>query len=369
MGGGYGKAFAGRGPSVSAPGAPTLVGQTLSVVAVGPDGTLYTATTAQVAAQGGVDWTVANDTGAYPLSLALTQGGVLLAGTDKGTVARDAVTGALLWSSPVGTESLTVGPDGTVYAGSRAGLSALDGATGAVRWTAAGFNVQAIGDDGTLYGTASVSSGGGANPNPRTTYYVRAYDPSSGAQRWSTSVGSSSGSSSVFYLSGLSVVGNAVYLKTSTSVKATSGNAYRSYCYARALKASSGAALWSTTIGTYEGGDVPGVGSPVAVRGGGAFTQWNGQAMALDAESGAKRWDVAGGAESVATSPDGTVYCAMSAASYTQYLGGLCALDPATGAARWRVAFPTYTRFSDLALADDGTIYVATISGKVYAVR
>jgi outer membrane protein assembly factor BamB len=149
------------------------------------------------------------------------QGGFLHALTFTGTE-RWSVPGAGVEGSMLGQQQPTVGRDGTVYLTAAGAMMAFDSATGAFRWSyipwpANGFSEPTVGPDGTIYvgrslayldavspnGTAkwSIMDGGvlahptvnstgtvivaGQQSNYGEPGFVHAYDPATGAVKWS----------------------------------------------------------------------------------------------------------------------------------------------------------------------------------------
>ena len=410
-GGDYGGSGQGRGPAAAGSvGTAVSVGTSSAYSVVGPDNTLYALSNTKLTASGAVNWEIPTGTAAY--GLALTSAGTLIVSTASGIDARLATDGALAWSfQPAGGNAYapTVGRDGTVYVTADK-LYALDGATGAVRWTRAVVlkSRLAIGPDDTLYGQAS-----GA---------VTAFDPASGATKWSVSpYGTDTGYSTPV------VVGDTVYVKSGKNnranvrslsrtpldlgeyqggggsddtlteqgdggrvitggVTASTGRVagttgirpsytYYTFVNVTALNTADGARRWtypfpsrrttSTSVAVPTLGNI--TGGPVALSGARVFAIDEGYAVGLDRTSGAQAWRIGSSLSSYSGGPavanDGTVYLSGHAGSTT-----LLAVDPATGATRWSASLGA-SALGAPTLADDGTVYVGTTTGKVVPIR
>lgn len=204
----------------------------------------------------------------------------------------DVDNGNLTWKHQFGHygDSVVVGPDGTVYAADDAGLFALDPSDGSVKWEtgAPGFDntmlSPAIGFDGTVYAVTG-----------RCRVY--AYDPSTGAQEWVSSVipGGSEADYTYVHLT----------LGTDGTIFAAQLDGYSEHLYA--LNQSNGTLKWhrSDLNGALEGG--------VAVGSDGTayFGVTDGTVWAVRSSDGAVRWkrSTGGGVECApAIGADGKIY-------------------------------------------------------------
>ena len=396
-GGDYGGSGQSRGPAAAGSvGATFAIGAGKCFAVVGPDGTLYAIAKNKLVAQGAANWEIESPSDAYGLTL--TASGVLLVSTAAGIDARIASNGASAWGfRPAGNgRAAAVGRDGTVYVVADK-LYALDGATGQVRWSNPNAlkSRLAIGPDGTLYGQKS-----GA---------VVAIDPAGGATKWSVSAyGSDTGYNDPV------VVGDTVYVKTGkndsrnarsmdlpswggeaapsgegrsitggATTGTTGGQRYPYYTFVNvsALRTSDGARLWtygypSRSLGSIYS-SVPSLGridgGPVAVANGRVYSLTTDYVSAVDATRGTQIWrkrstgtQTDGG---VAVTGDGTVYFT---GYYTTslYFGTnpFTALDGVSGDVRWSKNLPT-SAYGPPAIADDGTVYVASSDGKIVPIR
>jgi outer membrane protein assembly factor BamB len=299
-----------------------------STPALGADGSMYVGAGHSVvaldAATGALKWRfeTAGDVESSP-TLAL-DGMTLYFGADDAMVyALNSSNGVLRWSFafPDGSDtdsSPALGADGTIYIGSDKGmLYALDGLNGELKWyfQAVGeiSGAPAIGIDGTVYICALNSA-----KSESVTYAI---DGRTGVQRWAVPHFSRSapsvaiGSDGTVYVAGVAPPGN------------------------------------------FNG---PGVEQSAVV--------W-----ALDGDTGDRKWAQPlepGSAGVTAVSIDGAGILFVQAEKPISAggVGKLSALEPSTGRILWAVATHGSSNSSP-AIGADGTVYVGSDDGRVYAIR
>ena len=303
---------------------PTI---TNGIVYIGTlDGNMY----AISAATGAKVWTVA--TGA-PIeeSSAAVANGIVYIGSDAvspggGVYAFNAATGATVWTAHLGQVwSSPVVTNGIVYVGLVGDrLVALNAATGATVWTAfttgiveasptiANGNVYVGSNDGTLY----------------------AFNAATGATVWTKSVGTF-GKSAAF-------AGGLIY------VVADDGAIH-------ALNAATGSPVWQQKIDTPNTSDAS---SPAIANGIVYVGTTEGAFFAFNAATGTKVWsvDTDAGTDSSPVVANGVVYT-----------NNLWAFDAATGDLTKLGQDKTYQYSESSPTVADGSVYVGSNDGKLYA--
>ncbi|MCP5522218.1 MAG: PQQ-binding-like beta-propeller repeat protein [Verrucomicrobiales bacterium] len=307
--------------------------------AIGRNGTLFVATGGTAGSVFALDcrtgrtlWAAeCRDTMASPV--AGNDGIVFVAAGDGKVRALDGGTGRVIWTSSVAVRMRTcaVGFEGTVYVGvlSPHNIVALDGMDGALRWD---FQPQ------TLWGNQSPAIGNDG------TVHVAGYalDGMTGARLWD-SYTETYGSSPAIGADGTIYAGNFVGQLS-------------------AIEGRTGAVLWQADVGN---GASPVISAPAIGNDGTVFVDArDGWVTAFDGATGHRHWNLKILTEgnynrTPAVAGNGTLYFADS----TQVL----ALEGATGRRLWN----TFVRGVALAptIGVDGTIYVATRDGFVYALR
>lgn len=336
---------------------------------VGPDGTVYVGADdgklyAFNGATGCIRWAVTVQPEGVDSTAATGLDGTVYVGAGDGMVALDAATGAAKWRVATTDEvesSPTLAPNGTLYVGAEdARVYALDSRTGAIRWIFSlpdGSETEsspALGTDGTVY----IGSDSG-------TLY--ALDGRTGTQEWAfVAVGEISGAPALG-------TDGAVHISAASST----GTETRTY----AIDGASGALKWVTSLASESANSVAlGIDGTVFVSGnervaslGAQGTDLRAVVWALDGETGIQKWKqpLELGSRRVTApslSADGTVYVHAEKPDMTGGVGNLTALDPMTGAVRW--AFATHgSGNSSPAVGADGTVYVGSDDGRVYAIR
>jgi uncharacterized repeat protein (TIGR03803 family) len=347
---------------------------TRSSPAVGADGTVYVGGDKFYAFYGATGikrWEFATPGNVYS-SPAVGDDGTVYIGADK-VYALDGATGAKRWeyavSGPTSDSSPALGADGTVYVGATDGtLYALNASTGVKRWEfATGRNTYtsewewgdacspAVVADGTVY-VVAVGRGWDGVGYP---VHVFALEGNTGVKRWDFARSATAWSS--------------------TLAIDTGGMVYFS-CYPVshegvlfALDGLTGAIRREFSLGIALPVQSPAIGPD------GTFylASLTSPVVALDGVSGEKRWEFATqGLQSFtpAVGADGTVYVAVADFLATNLVqlgspGGIVyAVDGATGAKKWE--FDTGgSRHSSPTIGPDGTVYVNSSSGYLYALR
>ena len=354
--------------------------QVASSPAIGADGTIYFGSIGPsrvYALEGGTGvkkWEFA--AGGYVISSpVLGADGAVYIGADDGKLyALDPVSGAKRWEFATADKirsAPAIGADGVVYAGSFDGkLYALNGATGQKLWEfATGDAIESspvIAADGTLYFVSDdrriyalwTSSVGGLAGSPWPMFHQNA--------RHTGRVGANAPTVPPTITAQPRSRTNFVGTTATFSVTAT-GTEPLNYRWRKDGTALSddlrliGAASPELTIGQVQSGDT-GAYTVVVTNGAGAITSLVATLTVNTVSPGVKRWEfVAGDTVDAAVSLDdnGSLYVGS-------YDGKLYALDSATGAKRWEAV--TGDRVSSTpALGANGLVYVAPWNGHVYA--
>jgi outer membrane protein assembly factor BamB len=297
-----------------------------STPALGADGLLYVgaghSVVALYAATGVQKWrfTTAGDVESAP---ALAPDGTLYFGADDAKVyALNSSTGSLKWVFAFPDDSTTdsspaLGADGTVYIGSDKGtLYALDGQRGSLKWSFAAIGeisgAPAIGMDGTVYICALNSA--------KTESVTYAIIGQSGIPRWAVTHGSQSapsvaiGSDGMVFVSGVALAG------------IINGMAIEQRAVVWAIDGSTGTQKWEQRLE---------LGSP--------------------------------GVTAVSTDASGILYV-QSERPIAVGLGKLSVLEPLSGSLLWEFVTSGSSNSSP-AIGADGTVYVGSDDGRVYAIR
>lgn len=266
-------------------------------------------------------------------------------------LAVDGRTGAKRWQiSSSDPDGEYVGPtiaNGVAYVGTMANVIALDARTGAQRWRTKLANkiyAPPLVANGIVY----VSDG----------VYIFALDANTGGQMWRVNTNPAES---------LPWLANSLPLVANGALYVVSYGLGQPVSEVSAWNARTGAKLWQFTAPTAQDDDTA---FPAAVANGMVYAPLeDGTLYALDARTGAKRWQapISPGAEgfskrlSVLDASNGVVFAGSRGGVYE-------ALDAATGARRWRLTAP----FPILAaqVVETGVIYVSAFDnslGWVYA--
>ena len=298
-----------------------------STPALGADGFLYVgaghSVVALVAATGAQKWRF-NTAGDVESAPALAPDGTLYFGSDDAKVyALHSSDGTLKWTFvfPDGSDtdsSPALGTDGTVYIGSDKGtLYALDGQRGSLQWSFLAIGeisgAPAIGIDGTVHVCALNSA--------KTESVTYAINGQSGLQRWAVTHASQSAPSVAIGMDG-TVYGSGVAL-----------------------------------AGVIDG---------VAV-------EQRAMVWAIDGITGNQKWEQAlelgsPGVTAVSIDAAGILYVQSERPTAIGGVGKLQALDPLSGRILWEFATGGSSNASP-AIGADGTVYVGSDDGRVYAIR
>jgi len=296
----------------------------------------------------------------------LSDGTVIVGSPDGNVYAFHGTTGRERWRFRTGNRiecSPAVGLDGTLYIPSRDGkLYAIDGLTGrerweakevrsgperwevkrgltgAERWEARQAAMQfspAVSRDGTVY----VGTNG---------FRMFALDGRTGRIKWAFP--ESTGTPAIDR-------GGTIY------VGGFSGEVF-------ALDGATGRLEWRSSVGDARAGfpSPPAIG-PRGMICIGFFGSSGGKLYALDAKTGSTRWSLQVAKDMLPTpvlSSDGTVYVP----AFRGGAGKLLALDGATGALEWEAAPGIGIGLAPYAAVDsDGTVYIGSWQGELYAIR
>jgi outer membrane protein assembly factor BamB len=335
---------------------------------IGPDGVVYIgadngAVVALDGATGNIRWATTVQKAGVDSTPALGADGILYVGAGHAVVALNAATGAQQWRFETGGDvesapSLT--PDGTLYFGSDdARVYALDAVDGALKWYfdfpdgADTDSSPALGADGTVY----IGSDKGS------LYAINGRD---GTLNW---VFQASGE-----ISGAPAIGSdgTVYICSLNSAKT------ESVCYA--IEKLNGSQRWAVTHVSQSapsaalGADgtvfVSGV-APAGIFEGLPFEQ-RAVVWALDGFTGVQHWEQtlepgSTGVTAVSIDGAGILYVQAERPLATGGIGKLSALDPVTGGVVWEFVTNGSSNSSP-AIGADGTVYVGSDDGRVYAI-
>jgi outer membrane protein assembly factor BamB len=364
----------GRGSGVGATGAlrwSTAAGNADRVEGsptIGPDGVIYIgadngAVVAMDGGSGNIRWATIVQKAGVDSTPALGADGILYVGAGHAVVALYAATGAQKWRFETGGDvesapSLT--PDGTLYFGSDdARVYALDAADGALKWYfdfpdgADTDSSPALGADGTVYIGSDKGSLYAINGQEGTLNWVfQASGEISGAP--------AIGPDGTVYICSLNSA------KTESVCYAVNGlNGSQRWAVSHASQSAPSAALGADGMVFVTGVALPGIldGLPVEQRA---------MVWALDASSGIQQWEQAlepgsTGVTAVSIDGAGILYVQAERAPVVGSLGKLSALDSMTGGILWEFVTNGSSNSSP-AIGADGTIYVGSDDGRVYAI-
>jgi outer membrane protein assembly factor BamB len=304
-------------------------------------------------------------TGGDLFSSPVVAGGRVFVGTQGGfLVAYDADDGEEVWRADLGgyvVRSTAVVHAGVVYAASGYAVTALDAATGAVRWQApvrfvgsaspnlaeglllaptqegnlyafdpaTGKEVWRHRVEGLVFGSVAVDDGRVYAGNEAGL--VWALDAATGRETWRASVAGA--------VLGSPAAADGVLLVSSAAPNLT------------ALEASTGRRLWTLPIG--------GAAAPAVADGTAFLAGDDGGLTAVDLDDGDARWfaPTGGGGRGAPTTAGSVVYLPSGRSIY--------AVDRASGDPLW--SFPTGGEIATTAAVVDGSLYVASRDGFLYA--
>lgn len=282
----------------------------------------------------------------HPFAAPMVVNGIVYYGGDPYLYALDALTGAKKWQyKGDAVRTFDASPtvvDGIVYANLRTfapPVFGMDALTGTLKW-------RSVETDGNgVLSSLSESSPAIANG---LLYIgsegdgVSAFDLKTGSLKWRFTVASVANSSPTV-VNGVLYIGSGVFGKDNKKLYA--------------LNATSGAKRWEYVIEE----STAGYSSPI-VADGIVYIGSGSTLYAVDAASGAKKWDVK-------PETNNLIYSGPVVASGLVYLGmgkKLYAFDSVSGAKKWEYdTGRTIGQSSPCVLAKDGTVYHAGISGMV----
>ena len=326
---------------------------------IGPDGVVYIGADdgkfyAFDGATGAIRWATAVQTAGVDSSAALGADGSLYVGAGSGVVALDAATGNPKWRFDTGGDvesSPALAPDGTLYFGADdARVYALDSSNGTLKWYFTfpdGSDTDssvAVGVDGTVY----IGSDKG------TLYALHGQQ---GTLLWSfKAVGEISGAPAI----GLD---GTVYFCALTLAKTES--------VTYAIDALTGVPRWEKVQSSQSAPSVA-IGSDGTVFVGGVTVEPRAVVWALDASTGNQKWERrlepgSTGSSAVSIDAAGILYLQSEFRTAVAGSGKLSALNPLTGAVLWEVLTHGSSNSSP-AIGADGTVYVGSDDGRVYAI-
>ena len=291
--------------------------------------------------------------GAAPADIPTIMNGTLFFGGNQ-LVALDAQSAAVKWTYQAGAEAPVLAADGAVFFTSKQNLYAIDAATGTLRWT---YPANADELTAPALGEGLVFLGGGGSYDVRAGHEFVAVDGNSGREAWRLSLPAP--------VSASPAVSDGVVFFPTTRIDRSGGGDPRFPANdtvtgtLHAVDVRTGAELWKFETAAI-------LDKPVAVAGNLVFldnkseppaatpADHTGCVRALDARTGAVRWELETGAPSTPPSVAGSlVYLAAAGSGPAQLL----ALDAATGMQKW--SYPV----DELSVKDltiyDGVIYLA----------
>jgi outer membrane protein assembly factor BamB len=336
---------------------------------IGFDGTVYVGADdgsvyAFNGATGDIRWATMVQTAGADSTPVLGADGSLYVGAGNSVVALDAATGIQKWRFDTAGDvesAPTLASDGTLYFGADdARVYALDSRNGILKWYfdfpdgSDTDSSPALGADGTVY----IGSDKG-------TLY--ALNGENGTLKWSFKA--------VGEISGAAVLG----LDGTVFVSALNAAKTESVTYA--VNGLTGSQRWATTHASQSappaalGGDgtvfVSGVALPGTLN---AVTALERAVVwALDGNTGAQKWEQllepgSAGATAVSIDGAGILYVQAERPIAAGGSGKLSALDPKTGSVMWEFVTNGSSNSSP-AIGADGTVYVGSDDGRVYAIH
>ncbi len=339
-------------------------------VALASDGTIYLGGPEQVFAlnhDGSIKWARSEPNTQGP-ALSADERTVYLAATNA-LLALDAATGGERWRVPTGGATLfgpTLAPDGTLYQGSWDGyLWAID-ASGRLKWrfkTAGALSYPpSLGADGTIY-----LGGGDAHAGPDRSIYALHPD---GSLRWRY---------------------DSQALRSGTPAIASDGTLYVPVAPALIALHPDGSLVWrlgptvtqtswfphvlaaEPGLPATSKGDVTGIITPALGATGQLYSVTSeGLVLAIDPRTQTIRWSVATGPSRDDPTHYGIPAFPVVDVNDTVYVGsvdGVITAIDRTGQVRWRYQTGGPIAEAAPALGPDGTLYVSSADGYLYAFR
>jgi outer membrane protein assembly factor BamB len=332
--------------------------------------------------------------------------GTVYIGADDGRVyALNGVTGAILWATQVqsaGVDSTpALGADGSLYVGAGHAVVALDAATGAQKWrfeTAGDVESSpALAPDGTLYFGADDARVYALNASDGTLKWWFAFpdgsdtdsSPALGADG-TVYIGSDKGT--LYALEGrhgtlkwqfqaIGEISGAPAIAWDGTVFICALNAAKTESVTYAIDGLTGIPRWTVAHASQSAPSVA-VGADGTAFSSGVSPASTVNAVmalqravvwALDGNTGAPIWERllepgSAGVTAVAIDAAGILYVHAERPIAGAGMGKLSALEPMTGGILWE-AFTGGSSNSSPAIGADGTVYVGSDDGRVYAVR
>jgi outer membrane protein assembly factor BamB len=336
---------------------------------IGPDGAVYIGADdgrvyAFNGATGAVLWATNVQTAGIDSTPALGADGLLYVGAGHSVVALFSATGVQKWrfATAGDVESApTLGPDGTLYFGADdAKVYAVHSSNGSLKW------VFAFPDDSTTDSSPALGADGTVYIGcDKGTLY--ALDGQRGALKWSfQAIGEISGAPAIG-------IDGTIYFCALNSAKTES--------VTYAINGLSGLQRWAVTHASQSapsvaigmGGTVYGSGVALASLIDGVALEQRAMVWAIDGSTGTQKWEQglargSPGVTAVSIDASGILYVQSERPIAVGGMGNLSALESLTGRILWEFATGGSSNSSP-AIGADGTVYVGSDDGWVYAIR
>jgi outer membrane protein assembly factor BamB len=332
--------------------------------------------------------------------------GTVYIGADDGRIyAFNGATGAILWATTVQTEGAdstpVLGADGSLYVGAGSSVVALDAATGAYKWRfETDGDVESsptLAPDGTLYFGADDAKVYALNASDGTLKWTFSFpdgsdtdsSPGLGADG-TVYIGSDKGTlyaldglqgTLKWYFRAIGEISGAPAIGLDGTVTICALNSAKTESVTYALNGLTGSQRWAATHSSQSapsvaiGGDGTVFVSGVALPGTTNEVPSPERAVvwALDGNTGAQKWEQwlepgSAGVTAVSIDAAGFLYVQAERSITAEGVGKLSALEPLTGSILWE--FVTNGSSNSIpAIGADGTVYVGSDDGRVYAIR
>ena len=346
-------------------------------------------------ATGHIKWQLQTGAPVFSVAAIGNDGTLYIGSADSFVYAIDPTNGAVKWkfqadSSLDGTGG-ALGPDGTFYVGDTTSLYAIDTKTGTQKWKfkTGGFVLSSpvIANNNVYFGSFYVQAIGEGDPSGPYDGHVFALDAATGTLKWSYLTDGAVGASPALGPDGTIYIGSydgKVYAfdgitgkvrwtyQTGAPIQSSAAIGSNGLLYVGshdsnlyALDTQTGKLAFKVTTGQRIVSS-PGIGADGTVY----FGSWDGNLYSVNGSTGAVNWKfftsttAAPGLNDMSPciGGDGTIY-------YETNMGGvLYALNGATGAVNWKINIDALN-YASIALDPNGTLYVGSLSGKLFAVN